>query len=75
MSEIEEKWSAKLEPVFPANIKESDSIATKYSYSVAERQLSPVKIAKPRVLIPVFPGTNCEYDSAKAFENAGAILV
>ena len=34
--------------------------------------LAPSKTAKPRVFIPVFPGTNCEYDSARAFELAGA---
>ena len=33
------------------------------------------RVAKPTVFIPVFPGTNCEYDSAKAFENAGANVI
>ncbi len=42
------------------------------SFTIAEKRTSAQGIAQPRVLIPVFPGNNCEYDSAKAFENAGA---
>jgi len=73
LSEVEKSWAEKLEPVFPVNIKDNSLTAEKYSYLTKQRSASSIKVAKPRVLIPVFPGTNCEYDSAKAFEKAGAI--
>ncbi|HHX56488.1 MAG TPA: phosphoribosylformylglycinamidine synthase, partial [Clostridiales bacterium] len=61
------------EPIFPCNIKTKDEKIEKYSF-VNKSFISPkIKVAKPRVLIPVFPGTNCEYDTARAFEKAGAI--
>ncbi len=43
-----------------------------FSYKTENRMSPAVKTAKPKVLIPVFPGTNCEYDSAKAMRDAGA---
>jgi len=72
LDNLQRVWEAKLEPVFPCRIKTTD--ATPQTYSSPNRiQLSAsTKIAKPRVLIPVFPGTNCEYDTARAFEKAGA---
>jgi len=73
LAEIEKAWAEKLEPVFPVNVKSNTPHAIKHSYSATERKTSSIKVAKPRVLIPVFPGTNCEYDTAKAFEKAGAI--
>ena len=73
LSEVEKSWAEKLEPVFPVNIKDNSLTAEKYSYLTKQRSASSIKVAKPRVLIPVFPGTNCEYDSGKAFEKAGAI--
>jgi phosphoribosylformylglycinamidine synthase len=62
-----------LEPVFPARPKQSGKKIPKIEYNSSIRLTSPTKFAKPRVLIPVFPGTNCEDDTARAFEKAGAI--
>ncbi len=67
-------WRAPLDPVFPEKAK---SVGTKPIqiplYAEQQRKACSVKIAKPRVFIPVFPGTNCEYDTIKAFEKEGAI--
>ncbi|NLZ46362.1 MAG: phosphoribosylformylglycinamidine synthase, partial [Clostridiales bacterium] len=70
LNEIEELWSSKLEPIFPTKIKKPSSSIREYSYYNDEKIAPAIKVAKPRVLIPVFPGTNCEYDTAKAFEKA-----
>ena len=67
------KWEDRLEPVFPCNIKTEDKPAKVFTYTAAERVKPSVSVAKPRVLIPVFPGTNCEYDTARVFERAGAV--
>ncbi|WP_287388753.1 phosphoribosylformylglycinamidine synthase [Lachnospira sp.] len=65
-------WSDTLESVFPTKAsKETDKIEA-ISYDAKEIHICKNKVAKPTVFIPVFPGTNCEYDSARAFENAGA---
>ena len=72
VSKLEKLWAEKLEPVFPATVKTNDVKPTKYSYTAESRKAPAVKAAKPKVLIPVFPGTNCEYDTARAFEKAGA---
>ncbi len=65
-------YEDKLESVYPCNIK-VDTLAPETVSSKKQVSVAPaVKCAKPRVLIPVFPGTNCEYDSAKAVADAGA---
>ncbi len=65
-------WKKTLEKVFPTiAVKDTDKIETKL-YNASEIHVCKNKIAKPTVFIPVFPGTNCEYDSTKAFERAGA---
>ena len=64
-------YEDKLEGVFSCNIKQSGKVEN-FSYESKGRSYAAVKTAKPRVLIPVFPGTNCEYDSAKAMADAGA---
>ena len=69
---LEKLWEEKLEPVFPTQVKKPDYEPKTYSYEAKERKSPAIKVAKPRVLIPVFPGTNCEYDTARAFEKAGA---
>ncbi len=61
-----------LEKVFPVNAAEAEGEIPAYSYTCETRAPSVIKCSKPKVLIPVFPGTNCEYDSAKAFMRAGA---
>ena len=69
---IEKLWEDKLEPVFPTKIKKPEASLKEFSF-VNDVKLAPaIKVAKPKVLIPVFPGTNCEYDTARAFEKAGA---
>ncbi len=73
LEKLQNVWESRLEPVFPCRIKTSDEKPEAYTYYAKEKITPAVKIAKPRVLIPVFPGTNCEYDTAKAFENAGAV--
>ena len=66
-------YEGKLEGVFPNAPKKSEEAAVETFAYKAETRVKPrVSIAKPRVLIPVFPGTNCEYDSADAFRRAGA---
>lgn len=69
-------WSGTLEDVFPtSSIHHAKGTVKEVCYDInktACQMARPVRIARPRVFIPVFPGTNCEYDSAKAFERAGA---
>ncbi len=64
-------WKAPLESVFPTNAKEDKSEIKTYSYDKRSVKTPAVMVAKPRVFIPVFPGTNCEMDSKRAFERAG----
>ena len=66
-------WTGTLEKVFPTRSHEDTSLVNTGLYEAKNIYVCKNKIAKPRVFIPVFPGTNCEYDSARAFENAGAI--
>ena len=65
-------YENKLESVYSCNIKNSDNRHESFSYTAKERCAPAVKTEKPKVLIPVFPGTNCEFDSAKAVADAGA---
>ena len=65
-------YENKLESVYRCNIPDSTSPMKNFLYTAENRVAPAVKTAKPRVLIPVFPGTNCEYDSAKAMRDAGA---
>ncbi len=68
-------WTSKLEKVFPTKAeKEITSIETKL-FQADSVYVSRNKVARPTVFIPVFPGTNCEYDSEKAFERAGAHVI
>ena len=64
-------YEGKLESVYACNIPDEKGTFETFSYSAAERKAPLVKAAKPKVIIPVFPGTNCEYDSAKAVTRAG----
>ena len=65
-------YEDKLESVYPCNIKQQNDNIEVAKSKPAILIGSNIKVAKPRVAIPVFPGTNCEYDSAKAFADAGA---
>lgn len=65
-------YENKLEKIYSCNIKIDKKPIKNFSYETKNRIVSKIKIAKPKVIIPVFPGTNCEYESAKAFEYAEA---
>ena len=70
--EAVEAWKATLEDVFPTIAVEGKEAVETPLYKADSIYVCKNKIAKPTVFIPVFPGTNCEFDSAKAFERAGA---
>lgn len=73
LKELYAKFEATLEPIFPTKAKVvNDKIETINFITTSDRLKSSSSIASPKVFIPVFPGTNCEYDSARAFERAGA---
>ena len=72
MEEALVSWTSKLEKVFPTKaVKGTEAVASNV-YKADSIYVCKHKVAKPTVFIPVFPGTNCEYDSTKAFERAGA---
>jgi len=64
-------YENKLEGVYSCNIPDSKSPMKNFSYECKERVAPAIKVAKPKVLIPAFPGTNCEFDSAKVIRDAG----
>ncbi len=72
LDSLQRVWEQKLEPVFPCRIKTTEAKPEVYSYNENIHLSATIKTAKPKVVIPVFPGTNCEYDTARAFEKAGA---
>lgn len=65
-------WTGTLEKVFKTKVTEDKTPVETPIYHTDSVYVCKHKVAKPRVFIPVFPGTNCEYDSTKAFERAGA---
>ena len=71
LSELQALYEDKLESVYPCNIPSEGKKIENFSFSAESWPAPAVKCARPRVLIPVFPGTNCEYDSAKAVADAG----
>lgn len=72
LAELCKIYEDKLESVYTCNTEAPDKAPENLSY-VSDRTFgAQIKTAKPKVLIPVFPGTNCEYDTAKAFRAAGA---
>ena len=74
LAEAEEAWKGTLEKVFPTNsgAEGQEEVIEKGLYNASDIHICSHKIAQPTVFIPVFPGTNCEFDSKKAFERAGA---
>ncbi len=72
MNTLYKTYEDVLEDVYPTHAKEDDKVIPAYEYKAKEVAPAILKCEKPKVLIPVFPGTNCEYDSAKAFARAGA---
>ncbi len=75
MDEALKAWTSKLEKVFPTKAEKATTPLENKLYKADQIYVCKNKIAKPTVFIPVFPGTNCEYDSTKAFERAGANVV
>ncbi|RQD68064.1 MAG: phosphoribosylformylglycinamidine synthase [Tindallia sp. MSAO_Bac2] len=73
LSKLESAWRSTLEPIFPTRKEAKDDIISIPFYQSKEGNRATPRIAKPRVVIPVFPGTNSEYDTARALEEAGAI--
>lgn len=80
LSTLLEKWMEPLETVFPTRTGDIGSSTKTCDYKTkitstsdnVQRKSSKITCARPRVFIPVFPGTNCEYDSERAFRDAGA---
>ncbi|MEG0694013.1 MAG: phosphoribosylformylglycinamidine synthase subunit PurQ, partial [Oscillospiraceae bacterium] len=76
LENVKENYEGKMEKLFPYHTTKVENeyplSKARFKSAKADRISSPVKYVSPRVLIPVFPGTNCEYDTAKAFEKAGA---
>ena len=72
MDEAINAWTGTLEKVFKTRATEDKTEIKTEVFDTKEIYICKNKVAKPTVFIPVFPGTNCEYDSAKAFERAGA---
>ncbi len=72
LKQIQKKWEAPLEEIFPVKIADNKKNTQEFKFNNKNIKAPSIKTAKPKVLIPVFPGTNCEYDTAKCFENAGA---
>ena len=76
MDEALEAWTGTLEKVFATKSEESsDKPVEEKLYNTSDIHICSHKIGQPTVFIPVFPGTNCEYDSTRAFERAGATVV
>ena len=72
LDDLQKVYEGKLESVYPCNIQETTKTIPHFNYTKGVVRAPAVKVAKPKVLIPVFPGTNCEFDSAKAVRDAGA---
>ena len=72
INELLSVYENKLEPVYSCNIPMKKKDIPAFEYKTEARVSPAIKTAKPRVIIPVFPGTNCEFDTAKVFRDAGA---
>ena len=75
MEEALDAWESKLEKVFPTRTYKGKEEVESPIYRADSVYVCKNKVARPTVFIPVFPGTNCEYDSAKAFKRAGADVI
>ena len=71
LQHLQDVWEAKLQPVFPYLKAGEEVKSLEYKVNCFQRVAPAVRLATPRVIIPVFPGTNCEYDTARAFRRAG----
>ncbi|MDD3660691.1 MAG: phosphoribosylformylglycinamidine synthase [Lachnospiraceae bacterium] len=75
MEEAVNAWTSKLEKVFPTKATKNQEEILIHPAKADQIYVCKQKVARPTVFIPVFPGTNCEYDSARAFERAGANVI
>ena len=71
LDEIKSAWAEPLEKIFPTKISSQQTKISNPTFKTEFKNTSKIKIARPRIFIPVFPGTNCEYDSAKVWKNVG----
>lgn len=71
LAEALKAYTNPLEKIFPTKIKLDKKPVNEFLYNSGNRIKKQITVAKPKIFIPVFPGTNCEYDSARAFERAG----
>ena len=72
LTDTEKAYCDKLESVFPVKAKAEEPKVETFKFACENRVAPAIKVAKPKVLIPVFPGTNCEFDTAKRLLKAGA---
>ncbi len=72
LNELLAVYEGKLEPVYPCNIPMEAKEIPVFNYEASSYPAPSIKVAKPKAIIPVFPGTNCEFDTAKALRDAGA---
>ena len=72
LGKIYKAYESTLEPIFRTKAVEPTGEVKNINFIINEHQKSSLSIVQPKVFIPAFPGTNCEYDSARAFEDAGA---
>lgn len=76
LDKIQMEWEIPLQAIFPTKTaRRSDQCVEVPLWKNTHKKSSNIHVARPKVIIPVFPGTNCEYDSARAFEKAGAQVV
>jgi phosphoribosylformylglycinamidine synthase len=72
ISEILEAWETPLEGVFATKVDEQILDAENFSYINKANFRPPIRVPRPRVFVPIFPGTNCEFDTIREFERVGA---
>ena len=75
MEEALTAWTSKLDKVFPYKAEKGTEAVASEIFRTDKVYVCSQKVARPTVFIPVFPGTNCEYDSTRAFEKAGAKVI
>ncbi len=75
LEEAMNAWTGTLEKVFKTKVTDDTTPVESPLYKAEQIHICKNKVARPTVFIPVFPGTNCEYDSARAFERAGADVI
>ena len=73
IAKAQKAYTSSLEKIFPTQTRENTKPTSLVPYTQGNKITAASSYAKPRIFIPVFPGTNCEYDSARAFERAGAL--